>query len=473
MLKGKSVIELTNVHTGEKEVYEDTNLVTEAIADVLNTNIQGMMYDSPSFDGKSGDDWLLPVYERLTGGILLYQNAITEDPTIIYAPLDNPLIGYASSDANNTADTKRGSRNLTESKKVDNSYKYVWDFATSQANGTISCICLTNSLAGKGTQVDSNYFVMLRGDTVKSGISDPDRHSYQDNQRPYIGDGFRMEMISVYNTTAAILRKIPEDYIHAKLLQRTYSLIATDAVEETSIELNHYPYWVSYSGGSKDGTNAPYYNYDGVLTYLFHGADGNWYGISRKDNQKYSSTSNGVDYYYHDTYEWFLDTISAGKGTTQKIILPANTQEIRTVGMSGKWLMFALDNSTTVYRLDTTNVANIEVVPDATYNSSNSYTFNVDDDVVINGWYYLNGEPKLYVRNLVGNDYVSWGRKHLSRYKTYAYQEYYCHYSDYYFHKDLYLYTPYLATINNLATPVIKTADKTMKITYTLTETAD
>ena len=29
----------------------------------------------------------------------------------------------------------------------------------------------------------------------------------------------------------------------------------------------------------------------------------------------------------------------------------------------------------------------------------------------------------------------------------------------------------YLATINNLATPVIKTADKTMKITYTLTET--
>ena len=30
MLKGKSVIELTDVHTGKKEHYEDTNLVTEA-----------------------------------------------------------------------------------------------------------------------------------------------------------------------------------------------------------------------------------------------------------------------------------------------------------------------------------------------------------------------------------------------------------------------------------------------------------
>ena len=34
----------------------------------------------------------------------------------------------------------------------------------------------------------------------------------------------------------------------------------------------------------------------------------------------------------------------------------------------------------------------------------------------------------------------------------------------------IYLMTPYLATINNLDTPVTKTADKTMKITYILRE---
>ena len=61
----------------------------------------------------------------------------------------------------------------------------------------------------------------------------------------------------------------------------------------------------------------------------------------------------------------------------------------------------------------------------------------------------------------------------MARYKTYMLREWvYSHYG-YRNYKDLYLYTPYLATINNLDTPVIKTADKTMKITYTLTETKE
>ena len=58
----------------------------------------------------------------------------------------------------------------------------------------------------------------------------------------------------------------------------------------------------------------------------------------------------------------------------------------------------------------------------------------------------------------------------MSRYKTYAIREWMYRYSDYYLYRELYLFTPYLATINNLGIPVIKTADKTMKITYTITE---
>lgn len=58
----------------------------------------------------------------------------------------------------------------------------------------------------------------------------------------------------------------------------------------------------------------------------------------------------------------------------------------------------------------------------------------------------------------------------MARYKTFAVREWMYRYSDYILTKDVYLYTPYLATINNLDTPVIKTADKTMKITYTITE---
>ena len=34
----------------------------------------------------------------------------------------------------------------------------------------------------------------------------------------------------------------------------------------------------------------------------------------------------------------------------------------------------------------------------------------------------------------------------------------------------MFLRTPYLGTINNLSSAVVKTADKAMKITYTLTD---
>ena len=43
-----------------------------------------------------------------------------------------------------------------------------------------------------------------------------------------------------------------------------------------------------------------------------------------------------------------------------------------------------------VYRIDTTNVANIELVPNITYVSSTVWTYIVDDDIVINGWYFVN-----------------------------------------------------------------------------------
>lgn len=51
---------------------------------------------------------------------------------------------------NNTKGTKRGGYNQTESElNMTNRYmKFVYDFATSQANGTISCVCLTHVNGG-------------------------------------------------------------------------------------------------------------------------------------------------------------------------------------------------------------------------------------------------------------------------------------------------------------------------------------
>ena len=43
-LKGSTKIELTDVHTGKKEIYRDTNMVTKAVSQVFGTNIEGMLF---------------------------------------------------------------------------------------------------------------------------------------------------------------------------------------------------------------------------------------------------------------------------------------------------------------------------------------------------------------------------------------------------------------------------------------------
>ena len=92
-----------------------------------------------------------PYYQNLLGGLLLFDKNIEENPANIFPPADARLIGCASYGVqNNTTGTSRGGYNQTESELNlnDRFMKYVYDFATSQANGTISCVCLTHKNGG-------------------------------------------------------------------------------------------------------------------------------------------------------------------------------------------------------------------------------------------------------------------------------------------------------------------------------------
>ena len=146
-MKGITEIELTNVRTGEKEKYTEMNLVTNAIADFFSHNIDGMLF---TINGNTNDlnGNMLPLCPNGIGGILLFSDTIEENPDRYYAPSANPCVGYASNDVNDTTNVMRGSMNLTETKRLDNGYKFVWDFTTSQANGTISCVALTHKWGG-------------------------------------------------------------------------------------------------------------------------------------------------------------------------------------------------------------------------------------------------------------------------------------------------------------------------------------
>lgn len=144
MLKGTTRIELTDVNTGEVETYQNSNMVTNALRDILKP--LGLSKRPNRFLNE-----FVPYYEKLLGGILCFDREIPENADEYYPPADANLVGCASHGMqNNTKNTFRGGFNQTESEVnlKDRYVKYVYDFATSQANGTIASICLTHKNGG-------------------------------------------------------------------------------------------------------------------------------------------------------------------------------------------------------------------------------------------------------------------------------------------------------------------------------------
>jgi uncharacterized 2Fe-2S/4Fe-4S cluster protein (DUF4445 family) len=71
----------------------------------------------------------------------------------------------------------RGSLNLTESKTTDKGYKFVWDFTTSQGNGTITAVCLTHKqgvasdISATSYDAEKRLLRMKSPSTVSSGLT--------------------------------------------------------------------------------------------------------------------------------------------------------------------------------------------------------------------------------------------------------------------------------------------------------------
>ena len=139
MLKGRTKIELTNVHTGKKEEYIHDNMITNAVSNLLNGD--GVSLPRASCEAFTNYN---TIADGLFGGVMLWQNQLSTDASDYMLPLTNTCIGYATRDLENTTskNLKLGSFNANESSKTLKEFKYVWDFTTNQANGQISAVSL-------------------------------------------------------------------------------------------------------------------------------------------------------------------------------------------------------------------------------------------------------------------------------------------------------------------------------------------
>ena len=133
-LKGEMVIELTDTNTGAVETVQETNMITEAVNNILGLSPMGI-YLKASGEYDNSVLWngtLLPICPNMIGGgILLFPVVLEEKADHIYEQRKNLPVAYASNNVNSGSNVARGSLNQTESKRLDNGYKFVWEFTPS------------------------------------------------------------------------------------------------------------------------------------------------------------------------------------------------------------------------------------------------------------------------------------------------------------------------------------------------------
>lgn len=147
-IKGQAKIELTDVNTGKKRVVRHDNMVTNAITKFFNNcGPHANPFESGIENSGTKNYFTNPKNSFVTelfGGLYLFDGALSEDDPNDYAiPSNVSCVGYGARGSNSSINTMLGSYNESESGlQEDGSYRFVWDFLTSQANGVISSLAL-------------------------------------------------------------------------------------------------------------------------------------------------------------------------------------------------------------------------------------------------------------------------------------------------------------------------------------------
>ncbi len=480
-LKGKAKIELINAD-GTKEVVEHGNMITDAVADLVYAS-RGEQSNIMRIEDRG-----ISYVEALFGGILLFKHTLNSDHADYCIP-SVKTAGYAANNAYAGEDIERGSFNTVESGlQEDGSYKLVWDFTTSQANGVIQSIGLCPAMMGKiGMSNYAVYSERIDAQTKRPRLDPFELNNHMNSTYGYnivavVGDvayAIHTDEIkgSVLKSNGGVLRlhkfDIAAESVTLKSVLAWSGCIGSVDVQlpsELVSDLKSDDYALNYlynksknvlylfqcrtnSDIEKNGTSR-YAEVDfgkgmSVSSKTFtNNGDGKIYtGGDSKKPAYYSSGSNAPYYVLGDYIVTVVATSSARKlyvtmasdntlikevkwENGNEFVMPDTQDKIRPVFMSGNIFVFGITQGDQYTEL------------------VHSYVLDLENGLIKK----INAKTMTYRSNVQLANKVTWGRTG--------------------YNLDLSIsVNPFvLTTKNNLDAPVTKTASQTMKITYTLTE---
>lgn len=483
-IKGKTTFELTDVNTGEVEKYTDTNMVTNALQNFLHG--YGVWCNTPlmDYDFRYKSFWY-----NLLGGLFLFDNRIEENANNIFMPAGVGMVGNACVDVAYTGDVLEIGNYNTEESGVqdDGSVKFVYDFSTSQANGNISCACLTSRIGGYIGMGNACGKLIYNTSYFPTEYQDDSNSSARYSGIYQVGTTTRDDCIAYLS--------YEEDAI--------YMLDPANIYLNTSYAENVTKHWSTTQKINLLKVKAGFKNIDISGNRNFSNIEQEWNLDIPQSILNYMNTKKDYLYIKGDAFTEniyiIFNTDASGywnSGTTiwlMKIDKNKNASSYSLVNNTGKNIRFLKNNFVfngnymwisdySEKRLLGINYTNSSQVIDTGITTAgydkNIYQITENLLAIYNGYYASSYNSADYynlaVYDVINNtlrpvngyggsslpiifNFVDRPATHIMTYENGG--------------GALYLFKDprYLATINNLASPVVKTASKTMKVTYTVT----
>lgn len=491
-MKGTCEIILKDVSTGEVKSVKHSNMLTNALTNILQP-------PATFFSGTSNiSDWyrkVLPIFQGALGGVLLFSSALTENATNIMPDLTKGCVGHAGG-AYTGDNSYCGTLNTTESGPVTNGYKNVWDFATNQANGTIAAVALTSRFGGECGLKNSLYDMasaLYSSSAANTNLFDAIKNYYTDSSdnsrlKPHYniqssqmenlslkevvsGQGYTdwtfagefadgvLTYFKVISSTEIDIANVPltknlsvVDYLYHENFAIDDSMITkcTTTHDFTKFTCNKDMYGQQYGNVFRTQDAAILI----VPSTTSNGAPLNYVKIMNtglSEEAQYAVPSDAGILYTDNAHYFELNGyIFAPKYSnpyTQIYRIKKSDSSVETINLPSSLTTFSLPNlqygsnlliqcNLKTYLFDGTNFTEAFLPV-----SNVSLSDIIPDKFLPNPYYYA-------VTTQVGN---------------------YCKAIELNKYLIPIVFTPYLGTINNLATAVTKTATQTMKVIYTLT----